>query len=112
MEEKVIKAIPRHGTWEALYERVKKARGEPVWMELKVTPELFEGLRNYDLIYEAKRRKFLAIEGRLDEVGNVRMEMCVQQNNGDGDGFGVEPDDYMCGVIGPDGIFVKPFCVE
>lgn len=74
--------------------------------------ELFEGLRNYDLIYEAKRRKFLAIEGRLDEAGNVRMEICVQQNYGDEDGFGVEPDNYMYGTIAPDGTFIKPFYVD
>lgn len=112
MEEKKIQAIPRNGSWEALYERVKKEHGYPVWIELKVTPELFGDLRNYDLIWEAKQRKFLYIEARMKDDGNIYLEKCVQQNYGDEDGFGVEPDDYMFGIIGPDGYFIKPLYVD
>ena len=112
MEETKIQAIPRHGSWEELYERVKKGHGSSVWIELKVTPELFGNMRNYDLVWEAKTRKFLAIQARLNAKGHIYMEKCVQQNYGDEDGFGVEPDDYMIGEIGPDGFFVKPFYVD
>lgn len=111
MEEKRIQAIPRHGTWEALYERVKKAHGEFVWIELKVTPELFGKLRNYDAIWEAKKRKFLSIEARITEEGNLYLEECVEQDFGDEDGFGVEPDTYMSGLIDSDGYFIEPFHV-
>ncbi len=110
--EALIIAIPRHGSWEEVYERVKKGYGKPVWIELKVTPELFGNMYNYDLVWEAKKRKFLSIPARLTERGNVYLELCVQQNYGDEDGFGVEPDDYMTGEIGPDGIFVKPLHVD
>lgn len=112
METKKIQAIPRRGRWEDLYEKVKKGHGDPVWIELKVTPELFGDLRNYDRIWDAKQRKFLAIQARMKEDGNIYMDECVQQNYGDEDGFGVEPDDYMCGVIGPDGFFIKPFYID
>lgn len=111
MEEKRILAIPRHGSWEALYERVKKGQGKPVWIELKVTPELFGNIYNYDAIWEAKQRKFLSIEARMKDDGNLYLEKCVEQDFGDEDGFGVEPDTYMCGLIGPDGFFIKPFYV-
>ena len=89
MEEKRIQAIPRHGTWEALYERV----------------------RNYDAIWEAKKRKFLSIEARITEEGNLYLEECVEQDFGDEDGFGVEPDTYMSGLIDSDGYFIEPFHV-
>ena len=111
MEEKRIQAIPRNGSWESLYERVKKGHGKLVWIELKVTPELFGNLYNYDTIWEAKRRKFYAVEARITENGCVYLEDCVQQDFGDEDGFGVEPDIYMCGLIGPDGYFIEPFHV-
>ena len=29
----------------------------------------------------------------------------------DEDGFGVEPDDYMYGVVDPEGVFIEPFYV-
>lgn len=111
MENKVL-AVPRHGTWEELYNRVRKANGDPVWIDLKVTPELFGNLRNYDLIWEAKQLKYLRIQARYRESGNIIIDECVQQNYGDEDGFGVEPDNYMTGEIGPDGYFVKPFEVS
>lgn len=111
MEEKRVQAIPRNGSWESLYERVKKGHGSPVWIELKVTPELFGNLHNYDAIWEAKQRKFLAIEARIAEEGHLYLEKCVEQGFGDEDGFGVEPDTYMCGLIGQDGFFITPFHV-
>lgn len=109
MEEKRVQAIPRNGSWESLYERVKKAHGRPVWIEIKVTPDLFGDLYNYDSIWEAKQRKFLSIEARITEEGNLYLEECVEQDFGDEDGFGVEPDTYMSGLIGKDGFFIKPF---
>ena len=111
MEDKRVQAISRNGSWESLYERVKKAHGRPVWIEIKVIPDLFGDLYNYDSIWEAKQRRFLSIEARITEEGNLYLEECVEQDFGDEDGFGVEPDTYMSGLIGKDGFFIKPFHV-
>jgi hypothetical protein len=35
----------------------------------------------------------------------------VQQNYGDEDGYGVEPDNYANGAIDKNGVFVKPLIV-
>jgi hypothetical protein len=32
----------------------------------------------------------------------------VDENMGDEDGFGVEPDDYLVGVVAPNGTFIEP----
>ena len=108
MDEKRIKAVPRNGTWEELYQKVKEKKGRILWIELKVTDDLFSGIiGRYDGIERAEYHGYLEIEAKLDEEGNVRLFECVQQNCGDEDGFGVEPDDYMYGKIGPDGYFVE-----
>ncbi len=111
MEKMMIKAIPRNGSWEELYERVRSKKGRPEWIELKVTSELFGDLYDYDGIWEAKQKKFLSIEARMNDDGTISLMKCVQQNYGDEDGFGVEPDDYLGGLIGRDGYFIKPLYV-
>ena len=109
----MIKAVPRNGTWEELYQKVKDKKGRNVWIELKVTEDLFRGITGcYDGIERAKEQGYLEIEAKLDKNGNMRFFKCVQQNFGDEDGFGVEPDDYMCGTIGSDGYFVEVLHVD
>lgn len=113
MENERIKAVPQNGTWEELYQKIKEKKGKDVWIELEVTPDIFSKINyHYDGIEEAKSNGVLQIEAKKDNAGNVRLFKCVQQNYGDEDGFGVEPDDYMKGTIDPDGYFVEPFSVD
>lgn len=113
MDNERIKAVPQNGTWEELYQKVKEKKGKSLWIELEVTPDIFSKINYlYDGIEEAKSKGTLQIEAKQDNAGNVRLFKCVQQNYGDEDGFGVEPDDYMSGTIGPDGYFVEPFSVD
>lgn len=41
------------------------------------------------------------------EDGNIYLSVLVDENLGDEDGFGVEPDDYLVGIVAPDGTFVE-----
>lgn len=43
---------------------------------------------------------------------NVRLSCCIERDYGDEDGFGVEPDVYLCGAVGEDGYFIKLLYVE
>lgn len=100
-------------TWEELYQKVKLKKGRGVTIELKVTEDLFSGIAwLYDGIERAKDQGYLSIEAKLDNDVNVSLFRCIQHNLGDEDGFGVEPDEYMYGIIGSDGYFIKPLYVE
>lgn len=40
--------------------------------------------------------------------GNIYLSSLIEQNMGDCDGFGIEPDDYLVGEVAPDGTFIEP----
>lgn len=114
MEEKRIKAVPLNATWESLYQKVKEKKGKPVWIKLQMTIDLLSHVpyQEYDGIIEAKSNGYLEIKASMDKEGNVSLFRCIQQDLGDEDGFGVEPDEYMYGIVGSDGYFIKPLYVE
>jgi len=61
---------------------------------------------------DRKSKGYLAVSASLDKEGNVRLSCCIERDYGDEDGFGVEPDVYLCGTVGEDGRFIKPLYVE
>ena len=111
MENKEIRAIPRNGSWKDVYETIVSKKGSSTWIELRLTPRLLDNVGCYDGISRAWSLGYLEIEARLQKDMNVRLFRCIQQNYGDSDGFGVEPDDYMYGEVNPEGVFIKPFYV-
>lgn len=114
MEEPRIKAVPLNGTWESVYQKVKAKKGRPVEIKLELTDDLLNHVsrQNYDGIVKAKSKGYLAVSASLDKEGNVRLSCCIERDYGDEDGFGVEPDVYLCGTVGEDGCFIKPLYVE
>ena len=114
MEEKRIKAVPLNGTWESIYQKVKEKKGKHVWIKLQMTTDLLSYVpyREYDGIIEAESKGYLEIEASMDKEGNVSLSRLIQINYGDEDGYGVEPDEYMYGIVGSDGYFIKPLYVK
>lgn len=113
MEETRIKAVPLDGTWEAVYQKVKAKKGRPVEIKLALTDDLLSNVsyQNYDGIVKAKKWGYLPISASLDKEENVRLSCCIEKDYGDEDGFGVEPDVYLSGIVGADGYFIKPLHV-
>lgn len=101
-------AYPTTGTWGDTYERIRMYNGSPVWIKLIVTPSLFENAWDASGVIRAKEKGYLNIEASFREDKNILLEVLVDENMGDEDGFGVEPDDYLVGVVAPDGTFVEP----
>ena len=103
------KAYPRHGSWLEIWERVKIKKGKAIWIELELTPDLFDHVKyNAFGIDRAESLGYLEIEAWLEKDNNIHLSVLVQQNMGDEDGFGVEPDDYLVGTVAPDGTFIEP----
>ena len=102
------RAYPTSGTWGEMYERVRRYNGKPVWVKLKVTPDLFDHAWDAAGVVRAKEKGFLEIEASFREDKNICLEVLVDENMGDEDGFGVEPDSYLVGTVSPSGEFSKP----
>lgn len=103
------KAYPRHWSWQDVWEQVKMKNGKSIWIELELTPDLFDHVKyNVFGIERAEILGYLEIEAWLGKDNNVHLSVLVQQNMGDEDGFGVEPDDYLVGTVAPDGTFIEP----
>ena len=107
------KAYPTSGMWIGTYNRVKHAKGKPIWIRLEVTPDLFSHVHWSPVgIVEALEKGYLEIEASHMGNGNVRLSVLIDENMGDEDGFGVEPDDYLEGIVAPDGSFVEPLHIR
>ena len=107
------RAYPKSGTWEALYARVRNHNGKPVWIKLKVTPDLFNHTwESAAGVVRAQEKGYLEIEASFREDKNIYLEVLIDENMGDEDGFGVEPDDYLVGVVAPDGTFIEPLHIR
>ncbi len=102
------RAYPTSGTWEELYERVRRYNGKPVWVKLKVTPDLFDHIWDTVGVARAKEKGHLEIEASFCEDKNIYLEVLIDENMGDEDGFGVEPDDYLVGIVSPSGTCIEP----
>lgn len=107
------KAYLLHGSWLGVWNQVKKRKGKPVWIKLELTPELFvhtwEGAAG---VIRAKERGYLEIEASLGDDNKIHLSVLIDQNGPDEDGFGAEPDDYLVGIVAPDGTFIEPLHIE
>lgn len=102
------RAYPTSGTWGELYERVRRYNGKPMWVKLIVTPDLFDHVWDAAGVVRAKKKGYLEIEASFRDDKNIYLEVLIDVNMGDEDGFGVEPDDYLGGIVSPSGSFVEP----
>lgn len=106
-------AYPTHGNWAEVWNQVKQLEGKPIWIELELTPDLFDHSGTWASgIVRAKERGYLAIQAWLGDDNNVHLSVIIDQDTGDGDGFGVEPDDYLVGIVAPDGTFIEPLHIR
>ena len=107
------KAYLLRGSWLGVWNQVKQRKGMPVWIKLELTPDLFahawDGAAG---IIRAKERGYLEIEARLGYDHNIHLSVLIDQNGPDEDGFGVEPDDYLVGIVTPYGTFIEPLHVK
>jgi hypothetical protein len=91
----------------------KKAKRQSVWVKLEITPDLFDHADSSAAgIIRAYERGYLEIKASLNDDGNIYLSVLVDQNMGDEDGFGVEPDSYLEGVVALDGTFVEPLHIR
>ena len=78
-----------------------------------MTPDLFDHSGTWASgIVRAKERGYLEIEAWLGNDNNVHLSVIIDQDTGDGDGFGVEPDAYLLGIVAPDGTFIEPLHIR
>lgn len=103
------KACPLHGSWLGVWNQVKMRKGRPMWIKLKLTPDLFAYAGTCAAgIVRAMERGYLEIKASLLFDNYVHLSVLIDENLGDEDGFGVEPDEYLEGVVAPDGTFIEP----
>lgn len=70
--------------------------------KLGATPDLFDHLGTLtSVIVRAKERGYLEMQAWLGDDNNVHLSVIIDQDTGDYDGFGVEPDDYLVGIVAP-----------
>ena len=106
-QEKVIRVRPARGGWQKYYMKMKRNPLSEVEVPLIVTPEMYENLPSLpEGIKEKDLEAVITFRGRYSD-GNVFISSLIQQNTCDEDGYGMEPDDYLCGVVSPDGIFIS-----
>lgn len=105
---KLVKVKPLRGGWQGFYAKLKR---KP-WMErtitLVVTPEMY---KNPPAVPEGKSVEDMAqvitFKGSYHEDKKVFISSMIQQNSCDADGYGMEPDEYLCGVVSHDGAFLS-----
>lgn len=99
--------------WEILF-TLMSVFDIPVYLRFKITPELFSHIRYiYDEMRRAEKEGFFECCGRYDKAKDVILfQTCLEQNYGDEDGFGVEPDVYAEAVMDRNGKFIVPFYVR
>ena len=104
----VVKVRPLRGGWQGFYTKLKR---KP-WMEreitLVVTPEMY---KNPPVVLEGKSAEDMArvitFKGKYQEEKKVFISSMIQQRSCDADGYGMEPDEYLCGVVSHDGVFLS-----
>ena len=98
--------------WEILFTILSQFKIR-LYLKFKVTDELFSHIGGYDEINRAIKYGFFECEGEYDESSNyVHIFTCVEQNYGDEDGFGVEPDTYAKATLDSNGVFIVPLHVD
>ena len=107
------KAYLLRGSWLGVWNQVKLRKGKPVWIKLELTPGLLERVWSGAAgIVRAKERGYLEIEARLGDDNKIHLSVLIDQNGPDEDGFGVEPDDYLVGIVAWDGTFIEQLHVR
>lgn len=107
-EYKPNTAYPVGMSWQDVMEQLKHLNGKSMWIELELTPDLFKpSVTGAAGVCEALRIGYLGIFAKLQQDGNVSLCVLIDENMGDEDGFGVEPDDYLVGTVSPDGTFIE-----
>ena len=110
------KVYPTSASWLSVYNSTKnpkRPKRTSVWIKLRLTPDLFSHVQwEAPGIVRAREKGYLEIEAWRRPDGNVRLSVLVEQNVGDEDGFGVEPDEYLVGTVAPDGTFIEPLHIE
>jgi hypothetical protein len=99
--------------WKTTFKLVSSIKNVTFYLKFRVTPELFSHIRyDYDEIRHSKNTGIYSTQAHYDERRNlVVLHNCVQQNNGDEDGYDVGGDDYADGAIDENGVFVEPLTV-
>ena len=108
------KAYLIRGSWGGMLIKMKKRKVKTMPVTLKVTPSL-ESVMSYEMyngIRLAKERGYLDMNATLCDDNLIYLSAMVNQNCGDEDGYGVEPDDYISEVITSEGIIVEPFQIS
>lgn len=104
---------PDFPSWDVIYQILSSIKDVRFYLLFRVTPELFSQINyDYDSIRNAKKGGVYFTEASYNvSDGLIHLHECVQQNYGDEDGYGVEPDNYANGAIDKNGVFVKPLTV-
>lgn len=103
------KAYPVPGSWQGVFNKAKKAKGKLVTVTLRLTPGLLDHIFwSADGIRRAYENGYLEMKAECMDDGNIYLSSLIEQNMGECDGFGVEPDDYQVGIVAPDGTFIEP----
>jgi hypothetical protein len=107
--------IAQHGdaTWGEKYGLLSLFRGSSHLMYVPIHVEDFKpsSLEAYRYLVEKdlQEGRIYARLKYLDE-GFVRCDVCLEEgDNGDEDGFGVEPDTWMSGILNSQGMVVKKY---
>ena len=111
-----MSALGYSGAWQGVCSALKNLKASKrgtAWVRLEVTPDLFSHVYRTILDVDlACERGYLEMEASHMEDGNIYLSVLVDENLGDEDGFGVEPDDYLVGIVAPDGTFVEPLHIR
>ena len=107
------KASLLQGSWENVWKRLTESKEKAIWVKLAITPGLFDHSGTWAAgINRAMQIGYLEIKASLSSDNNIYLKVLIDQNMGDGDGFGVGPDDYLEGKVSPDGTFIEPLHID
>lgn len=89
-------------------------KGKDLPIKLRVTPGLFDHSGTWAAgIRKAIERGYIEMNVHLLEEGKIYLSAFVEEGYmGDEDGFGVEPDVYLCGSVSIDGTFITPLHIS
>ena len=105
---KVVKVKPLRGGWQGFYTKLKRKPWMEMEITLVVTPEMYknppavpEGMCAEDMA------RVITFKGSYHEDKKVFISSMIQQRSCDADVYGMEPDEFLCGVVSHDGVFLS-----
>lgn len=107
-------AYPLHGTWETIMKQLVELKGKKLPIKLRVTPGLFRDSDTWATgINKAIEQGYIGMDALLLSDDKIYLSTFIEEGYmGDEDGFGVEPDNYLCGTVSPDGTFIEPLKIS